>query len=94
MRKKYRQVKNSKGEYEYVETETRRWDGHLVMEDIQPYKSIITGETITSRSKHREHLKVHGCEEVGDNVPKFLRDKYERNGERPIWGRDGRRVDI
>jgi hypothetical protein len=34
--------------------------------DIQPYKSMITGEMITSRSKHKEHLKDHGMVEVGN----------------------------
>lgn len=37
-----------------------------VMSDIQPYKSQATGEYITSRSKHREHLKAHGLVEIGD----------------------------
>lgn len=35
--------------------------------DIKPYKSMITGEMITSRSQHREHLKRHGCQEVGND---------------------------
>ena len=38
-----------------------------IMPDIQPYKSMITGEMITSRSQHREHLKAHGYEEVGND---------------------------
>ncbi len=42
--------------------------GVLVIPDIKPYKSMITGEEITSRSRHREHLKAHGCIEVGDQV--------------------------
>lgn len=41
-----------------------------VIADIQPYKSMITGEMITSRSKHRTHLKEHGCTEVGNETPK------------------------
>ena len=41
-----------------------------VLGDIQPYKSMITGEMITSRSKHKEHLRQHGCTEVGNEVPK------------------------
>lgn len=39
----------------------------VVIPDIQPYRSMITGEEITSRSKHREHLKEHGCFEVGND---------------------------
>ena len=38
-----------------------------VLPDIEPYTSMITGETITSRSRHREHLKAHGYVEVGND---------------------------
>lgn len=37
-----------------------------IMPDIQPYKSTIDGSLITSRSHHREHLREHGCIEVGN----------------------------
>jgi hypothetical protein len=43
----------------------------MVMGDIQPYKSMATGELINSRSKHREHLKQHGLVEVG-NETKYI----------------------
>ena len=42
-------------------------DVHQVMPDIKPYKSMITGEMITSRAQHREHLKKHGFREVGND---------------------------
>lgn len=35
--------------------------------DIQPYKSMVTGEMITSRSRHREHLRRHGLRELGND---------------------------
>lgn len=38
----------------------------MVIGDIEPYTSMITGETITSRSRHREHLRQHECIEVGN----------------------------
>jgi hypothetical protein len=38
----------------------------LVHGDIQPYVSMIDGSHINSRSRHREHLKTHGCIEVGN----------------------------
>lgn len=38
-----------------------------VMPDIQPYRSMIDGTIINSRSQHREHLKAHGCIEVGND---------------------------
>lgn len=43
-----------------------RSDIHI-MRDIQPYKSMIDGSEITSRSRHREHLRDHGCVEVGND---------------------------
>ena len=52
-----------------------RADYH-VMADIKPYRSMIDGRAINSRSTHREHLRAHGCVEVG-NETKYLqaRDK-------------------
>ena len=46
----------------------------LVMPDIKPYQSQIDGSTITSRSKHREHLRAHNCFEIG-NETKYLQPK-------------------
>ena len=43
-------------------------EGPMIIDDIKPYRSQATGEMITSRSQHREHLKAHGCVEVGDQV--------------------------
>jgi hypothetical protein len=42
---------------------------HYVVPDIVPYKSMIDGKMVTSRSEHRRHLKAHGCEEVGNDDP-------------------------
>jgi hypothetical protein len=44
--------------------------GYMVMPDIQPYQSMIDGSMIQSRSRHREHLKDHGCIEVGNEIQK------------------------
>lgn len=38
----------------------------MVINDIEPYRSMVTGEIINSRSRHKEHLKDHGCVEVGN----------------------------
>lgn len=64
-----------------------------IIPDIQPYKSQIDGSMIDSRTKHRNHLKQHGCIEVGNEKqqpkkreePKGLRDAigkavYQRLG--------------
>jgi len=44
----------------------RRICAPMVLNDIQPYRSMVTGEWINSRSRHKEHLKDHGCIEVGN----------------------------
>lgn len=38
----------------------------MVVPDIKPYKSMLNGKMITSRSQHREHLKAHGAIEIGN----------------------------
>ena len=47
-----------------------RSDAPMVMGDIQPYQSMVDGTWITSRSQHREHLRQHGCIEIGNEVKK------------------------
>lgn len=37
-----------------------------ILPDINPYQSMIDGSMITSRSTHRDHLREHGCIEVGN----------------------------
>lgn len=58
--------------------------GVMVMGDIKPYRSVITGEEIGGRRQHREHLKLHGCIEVGNEKmgPKPMRpiSREERRG--------------
>lgn len=44
-----------------------------IMGDIQPYRSMITGEMIESRSVHRDHLKAHGKIEIGNEKPPEVR---------------------
>lgn len=46
----------------------------LATPDIQEYRSMIDGSIIGSRSKHRAHLKQHGCIEVGNEL-KHLQPK-------------------
>jgi hypothetical protein len=43
--------------------------GPYMISDIGEYRSVITREMITSRSQHREHLRAHGCVEVGNEMP-------------------------
>jgi hypothetical protein len=39
---------------------------HMVITDMQPYKSPLDGTWITTRTKHRSHMKEHGVIEVGN----------------------------
>lgn len=43
---------------------------HSVIADVPAYRSMITGEMIEGRKAHREHLRKHGCVEVGNDAPK------------------------
>ena len=53
---------------------------HYVQGDIAPYKSMIDGSMITSRSIHRRHLKANNCEEVGNDDPaKHIRREQPKN---------------
>ncbi len=58
--------------YEVVNGELIAPVAPMVMPDIKPYKSMIDGREITSRSAHREHLKNHGCIEIGNEIPKTI----------------------
>lgn len=42
----------------------------MVMPDLQPYRSMVTGEEIGGRRQHREHLKAHNVVEVGNSFDK------------------------
>jgi hypothetical protein len=48
--------------------------GPYIMSDLREYPSVVTGEMITSRSQHREHLRQHGCIEVGNEMPRVSRE--------------------
>lgn len=58
-----------------------------VVPDIQPYKSMIDGSMITSRSHHRAHLAQHGCFEIGNEISHAVKTarpqlKVDREGIR------------
>tara|TARA_R110000868_G_scaffold400473_1_gene674990 strand:- start:242 stop:604 length:363 start_codon:yes stop_codon:yes gene_type:complete len=48
--------------------------GPQVIRDIGPYKSMIDGSIIDGRKRHRDHLRAHGCVEVG-NEPMVSKQK-------------------
>ena len=51
------------------EPRTTHWQ---IMPDIKPYQSMIDGREITSRSRHREHLRANGCIEVGNETKHLM----------------------
>jgi hypothetical protein len=44
--------------------------GMLLIPDIQPYRSMQTGEMIQGRMQHREHLRRHNLIEIGNEYVK------------------------
>lgn len=46
-------------------------DAHNVIPDIAPYQSMQTGETISGRRQHREHLRQHNLVEIGNETDKL-----------------------
>ena len=55
---------------------------HLI-KDLQPYKSMVTGETIDGRRAHRDHLRRHDVVEIGNEKnyagkkPEIERPEYD-----------------
>ena len=49
-----------------LKQEMTRREAPMIQSDIQGYISQIDGSWIDSKSKHRAHLKQHGCIEVGN----------------------------
>lgn len=44
--------------------------GPFIRGDYEPYKSMVTGETVNGRRAHREHLLRHNVTEVGNDFDK------------------------
>jgi hypothetical protein len=63
-------------------------DAPYVMGDIQPYRSMQTGEMITSRSHHKAHLKQHGLVEIGNEVNYHLKQTRQPEPDRAGIRRD------
>lgn len=54
---------------------------HYIQPDIEGYRSMASGEFITSRSKHREELRRHGLIEVG-NETKYITQNRPKGFDR------------
>lgn len=48
------------------DTATQKITPLHIIPDIEPYRSMVTGERIRGRSHHRTHLRDHNCIEVGN----------------------------
>lgn len=60
--------------------ELREISSPMIMKDIEGYKSMQTGEWISSRSHHREHLKQHRLIEIGnEKTPPPKEYKHDSN---------------
>jgi hypothetical protein len=44
----------------------------MVQTDIEPYRSMRTGEMITGRVQHREHLRRYDLTEVGNEASTIM----------------------
>ena len=55
-----------------------------IIYDIQPYKSMIDGSMVTSRSKHRTLLRDHNCIEVGNEKMETTYAPPDREGRRKV----------
>lgn len=44
--------------------------GLQIITDIAPYQSIVDRSVIGGRRQHRDHLRAHGCIEVGNEPVK------------------------
>jgi hypothetical protein len=58
-------AKEAEKSWEAKQAQIKRY-APMVQSDIQGYISQIDGSWIDSKSKHRSHLKQHGCIEVGN----------------------------
>lgn len=67
-----------------------------IMPDIAPYKSMIDGSEITSRSHHRAHLKENDCVEVGNETAALMTqyDKFKNHEVAPQQLREVLRAQV
>lgn len=57
-------------------------NAHFVMNDIAPYKSVLDGQWVSSRSQHREQMRRHGVVEVGnERLDKHIKPPEYRKGD-------------
>lgn len=70
MRRRYRQDPKTLDLVEVADACAVR-AGLMIMPDIKPYRSMLDGSIVSSRSRHRQMLRDHGCVEVGNDSSVF-----------------------
>lgn len=55
--------------------ERRHESGLQIVSDIEPYRNVIDGGVISSRREHKEFLRRHGVEEVGNEYDYIMRHR-------------------
>ena len=59
----------------------RQLSAPQIQPEIQPYKSMATGDIIDSRTKHKRHLKERGLVEIGDQHEAHQKQLEQRKKE-------------
>jgi hypothetical protein len=81
MRRRYVLRRDTAGELRLVELDLTAprppSRGPMIISDIEPYRSMRTGERIAGRAQHREHLERHGLIEIGNEWDAFTRPPRE-----------------
>ena len=52
--------------------------GPLVMPDVKPFKSMMSGKIINSRSQHRDELRQYDCMEVGNETAYMVKNRVRQ----------------
>lgn len=79
MRELYRWDR-AKGELVKVAETTAQSPVHpMVIRDIEPYRSMRTGERIAGRRQHRDHLRAYGLVELGNDMPQVRRQELSQS---------------
>lgn len=70
------------------------WGNPQVVVDIEPYKSVVTGETISGRRQHRDHLRAHGLVEVGNEKHGGASPSLDQSWVRPALRQEYNRMKL
>ena len=75
--------------YREGDLERETASGPQVVRDIEPYKSMVTGEMISGRKQHRDHLRAHNCIEIGNETMQSTPPPVQNNRREMLHRRLG-----